>query len=342
MKTILLFALASLCLTYAHVARSAGPAGCSLKALASVDLVLGEDVLVPVTVQNRKAWMSLNTKAALSLVRSTAISDLNLPTKTVSPKRLGIDVNKNSVTQLAEFGPIAIGDVRIPRRLLLVNPNPASTASIDENPIVGSLGMDVLWPFDFELDLAHKKFAIYSQEHCPGHVVSWSDNYAQIPMELSELGNVYFPVELDGRRINTSISATDLGTTLTSDAARRVFGLNAHSPNIEVQEDSAGHRKTYYQSKKLTSGALAFTDITIKIVPPSKDCKLVGFDGSDTTARYELCFGVYPLVLGRDVLEKLHLYFATREKVIYFTETVGASTSISASELSLDQVQSAK
>lgn len=39
------------------------------------------------------------------------------------------------------------------------------------------------------------------------------------------------------------------------------------------------------------------------------------FQGRDD----HLCFGVYPLVLGRQVIEHLRLYFATQEKALYFT-----------------------
>lgn len=38
---------------------------------------------------------------------------------------------------------------------------------------------------------------------------------------------------------------------------------------------------------------------------------------------YEGCFGVSPLVLGRGLIERLRLYFATAEKAIYYTEQDG-------------------
>ena len=46
-------------------------------------------------------------------------------------------------------------------------------------------------------------------------------------------------------------------------------------------------------------------------------------EGADGVASYEGCFGLSPLVLGRGLIERLRLYFATAEKAIYYTEQDG-------------------
>jgi hypothetical protein len=34
---------------------------------------------------------------------------------------------------------------------------------------------------DFELDLAHNKLSLFSQDHCPQVGLYWSDTYASVP-----------------------------------------------------------------------------------------------------------------------------------------------------------------
>jgi hypothetical protein len=62
----------------------------------------------------------------------------------------------------------------------------------------------------------------------------------------------------------------------------------------------------------------------IRLAPPVKRCTLsnTGMFGEvpEFKGRNDhLCFGVYPLVLGRQAIEHLRLYFATSQKTIYFT-----------------------
>lgn len=37
------------------------------------------------------------------------------------------------------------------------------------------------------------------------------------------------------------------------------------------------------------------------------------------SASYEGCLGIHPLLLGRNVMGKQHIYIATKEKMLYFT-----------------------
>jgi hypothetical protein len=43
-----------------------------------------------------------------------------------------------------------------------------------------------------------------------------------------------------------------------------------------------------------------------------------------SAATYEGCYGIHPLALGRNVIDKLHFYIATKEKVLYFTRADAA------------------
>jgi hypothetical protein len=68
---------------------------------------------------------------------------------------------------------------------------------------------------------------------------------------------------------------------------------------------------------KLSGEGLDIFNARISLVdPPTAGCYLNSHQGA---ASYDGCFGVHPLALGRDVVSKLHLYVATKEKMLYFT-----------------------
>jgi hypothetical protein len=75
---------------------------------------------------------------------------------------------------------------------------------------------------------------------------------------------------------------------------------------------------------KLSGQGIQFTNARILLIDPPKDtfCHLGSRSG---VAAYDGCLGAHPLRIGLNVLEKLHIYIATKEKVMYFTPT---STSI--------------
>jgi hypothetical protein len=127
--------------------------------------------------------------------------------------------------------------------------------------------------------------------------------------------------ELDGRKIEASLSTASRITTLGRDAARKLFGFDEHSPDMEIQRDVTGQASQVFRAMQLTSGALTVKDVRILLVPTPKGCRLA--DGLDGVSAYEGCFGVSPLVLGRGLVERLRLYFATAEKAIYYTEQDG-------------------
>jgi hypothetical protein len=142
-------------------------------------------------------------------------------------------------------------------------------------------------------------------------------------MDLGDLGTIHVTAELDGRKIEATLSTLSRITTLTRDAARQLFGFDEHSPDMEIQRDVTGRTSAVFRAMELTSGALTVKDVKIRLIPSGKDCRLATPEGADGVASYEGCFGISPLVLGRGLIERLRLYFATGEKAIYYTEQDG-------------------
>jgi hypothetical protein len=100
--------------------------------------------------------------------------------------------------------------------------------------------MDVLGNLDFELDFANNKLNFYSHDHCPGRVVYWTNTYSSAPITRGPLGKYYFPIELEGKKVEASISTVNPGTSLPTEVTRRQYGFDEKSPGIETDVSAAG------------------------------------------------------------------------------------------------------
>jgi hypothetical protein len=298
---------------------------CRLEPLAATEIGVGDPVLIPVEYRGQAVWMVLDLGAPFSLIWPSAVEPLHLRTRTLDarPGEFLLAVEGQPVTTTVPVDALAIGAYRISRRDFFVDPRPHSIEKPPAQSVLGSLGMRELWPVDFELDLAHHRFNLYSSHHCSKAVANTWGRVSQIPMELNEFGNVLFPVELNGSKIVASISTIDADTTMSLDVSRQIFGFDERSADVQAQMDGKGHSRGYFRSMALASGDLQFPNLAVRLTPAHPDCTLSKSgtfgDVAEFTGRGDhLCFGTYPLVLGRSAIEHMRLYFATKEKILYF------------------------
>jgi hypothetical protein len=288
---------------------------CNATPLASVTLSVDGPTLVPVTLNGHPAWMILQTQAALTLIGQDAVDTLQLATHGMG-EGMEVTVGGRSVTRMVSAGPISIGGLRIARTDFLVDPFPHKNGMYEGRPVAGSLAMDMLWPFDFELDLANKKLALYSPNTCGGPAAPWADHFGRMPMDLTAVGDIYFAVEIEGKKLETSIATSADDSRMGVDIAHRL-SVSSHEPTDSSGPGSIASGSVLTSLIKLASGDLVIPE-KIRLTPaPAAVCRLS--ERPDGVLGYDGCYGGYPLVLGREALRKLHLYFATKEKMIYFT-----------------------
>ena len=291
---------------------------CPPKPLASIDLTVNGPVLVPVTLQGQPAWMILQTEASVTLIYSNAAAALHLTTRNIEKDYFELSLGGRRVTQLASFRPLAIGDLAVARTEFMVDPFPHDAQIYAGRMIAGSLAMDLLWPYDVELDLAHRKLVLYSANTCGGRAVSWADHYGRMPMNFTAIGNIYFTAEIDGQKLETSIATSSEGSAMSLDVARRLSSPEQTSVAPVDAAASSVSAESLTRVIKLASGDLVIPE-AIHLISAPDSCVLSTSGNPDGALGYSGCYGRYPLVLGRDALRKLHLYFASKEKLIYFT-----------------------
>src|ERR1700744_585980 len=161
---------------------------CGLTQYASIDLVVvGENhLLVPVTIQDHPAYMSLSLANPFSGISEKAAHDFSLSAQ-ATPSAVGVHVGGNEIKAIATAHAFAMGNVRIKDAGFLVLPHSSHSEITSDPPVIGYLGMDMFKGVDIELDAGHRRLNLFSQDHCPGHVVYWSQQFDSAPIQFGSL-----------------------------------------------------------------------------------------------------------------------------------------------------------
>jgi predicted aspartyl protease len=69
-------------------------------------------------------------------------------------------------------------------------------------PLDGVLGADTPSSFDIDLDLPGRRMTLYQGQSCAAASPAWAQPYVRIAAGRSPSNRLYFPVQLDGRRIS--------------------------------------------------------------------------------------------------------------------------------------------
>jgi hypothetical protein len=291
-----------------------------LKRTGSADISIQDDrvILVPVTVNGHHATMELNTAVVQTTISSRYA------------KALGLDKDHNfevwsaggekSSAWATTPDSMFIGSQSFRKPVFAVV---SDSRPPDEGlaPDIGQIGMDLLYIEDFELDFANNKLNFYSTDHCSGVVVYWTDHYSSAHINRGFDGDLSFPMELEGKKVLATLSTAIPVTRLGTDVTRRLYGFDEGSDGVEAQTDRPGHAIAYYRAMALAGSGIIITNAKIQLVPRDRQAELscgLVTHAPDDVAYYSRCGP--PLTLGLNVLRRLHLYIATREQVLYFSD----------------------
>jgi hypothetical protein len=290
---------------------------CEAHQLASLDLKVLDNgqVLVPVTVNNAPFYMYFEIASPFTAVSEQAVMRFALQRTNIG-KGLDITSGDKRVQQYATMN-FQLGDVMYSEEHILIDPQSSAPRRYTQTDIIGFLGIDFLWTMDLDLDLAHGKLDLYEPSKCPGREVYWSSQYSVVPLRRDAFGNFFFPMELDGRRLEATLTTDSSASSLSTDVTKRVYGFDKNSGGIESVTDVDGHVVAQYRAMKLTASGLTVVDEKIKLTdPPNNTCRLTK---KLDAIGYTDCLYRYPLRLGGDVLRRLHVDIATKENTMYFT-----------------------
>jgi len=310
----LMLALIALAAVPAHAA-------CKLQLIASVDVELGPAgaVLLPVKVNGHDVWMFLQMSSGISLVNRAVAQQLGLEFQ----EQRDIQVNTGDGRfnpQVSIVHSMVIGTTNLAGWSLYVQPpSPLPAPMYKGWFVLGPLPAQFVNAADMELDLAHRKVNLFKQTSgCRGQQVYWGGEITEVPLYADPSGLLVFPMEVDGKRVETSLNTQGRRTLISEKVTSQFFGFGRNSPG--VTRGPGGADAPGYRAMSLTAKGLSMSDVQVFLrddlaspcVPTTADrySRAIGFDE---------CISQAPLSIGTELLQQLRIYLAAKEGRIYFT-----------------------
>jgi predicted aspartyl protease len=206
-----------------RVAPSAGePAavpGCGAKRIGEITVATLNNMPIVTLLANKvPVVLLLDTGAQRTILTPAAAQRTGAQASRVEFDRRMRGVAGTMPTREVELQSFTIGGVAIPWRRITVSP--ATLPSVFFGPLDGVLGADVLSAFDVDIDLAQDRMILHEPQSCPGVAPDWVAPYVGIGTGLSAGEHLFFPVQLDGRRMFAIVDTGAQMTTLSTKTAR--------------------------------------------------------------------------------------------------------------------------
>lgn len=304
-------------------ASSARAETCGLQRFASFDISSAPDgmVTIPVTFNGTAETVLVDTGGVYSTVSPSVVDALHLKPR---PIRSGFELYMADGTLLNHYATVdrlGVGGAGAPGVHLIIQPQHSQTGV---EKFEGTLAPDLLRNFDLDFDFARHTLNFFSQQHCEGKVVYWANSYAVVPFSTDTgSGHIEVPVTLDGKDFTALIDTGAAHTLLSAAAARDNYGLTPDSPGMmPVPGKTPDALVRYaYRFKTLTLNGIAVNNPMIGIL---RDAAEKSFwkrhdEMLDRDPVYGVRFQPNRVTVGMNVLRKLHLYIAYKEKTLYVT-----------------------
>jgi predicted aspartyl protease len=286
---------------------AASAADCALKLISTIPIQLADNdtrVLASVTINGTEKKFLLDTGGAMTQISEAAAEDLKLPILHGDFKMLDIDGNVS--TRAAIVGRLGLGQLEDRNAKLPL------TSFRDGGSVSGLLAANYMGQYDIELDFAGGKMNWFSQDHCPGKVIHWpASAVAALPMLLAN-NHLILDVTLDGHPFRAIVDTGASVTTLDMAEAKRVFGLTADDANKGFE----------HIFQKLSFEGLEVGNPHVVIIPVKVGTKDHANDfvtGSRIRREDDSPADEPAMLIGMNILSKLHLYIAFGERKIYIT-----------------------
>lgn len=282
----------------------------------------GSTELVPVIINGIDKFMVFDTGASVSSVTHNLAGQLGLSVHPALGRYTLFDAygyESHDVTMIKDF---KFGHEEIRNTVFGIWPNP-NLDNVDPR-LAGELSRDRLAQFDVDANFLDGTLKLFSPQHCPGKILYWKAAAVAASAFTINDGHITIVVSLNGQKLNAIIDTGAPTSILSSQAARRFFDLTANSPGTKLSAvlSKNSQRPIYdYQFSELDFNGVAVTHPIIAIWP-----EVISQDAEPNTRNLynrAVSSGVGahqpPLVIGMDILKKLHVYIAFREKRIYFS-----------------------
>lgn len=289
-----------------------------LKQVNTVDLVAGPNrALVPVSINGIPKLFLLDTGGDVTQINGEVAEELKL-TKQDSNLKL-LDMYGHASSKMVRIDNFTLGRLRGENVKMAIQPNPDFGKG---TRYVGLFGPDMMGRYDVDIDFGTYRMNYFSPDHCPGHVVYWPHAALAVTPMTFHNRHIRLPVKIDGKELRAEIDTGATNTAMMAGAARRLFDIVPETPGnvpLNTQGMAAAFGRVF---SNLDFEGVAVNNPHIIILPElmgSKDPN----NGSQTewrSKRVDDDVDRPDLLIGMDILKKLHLYIAFDENKIYISE----------------------
>lgn len=292
-------ALALLAALASVPARADDDGKCRLVREDSLDMTFVPDgrVSVPMTIDGRPARMLVDTGGLISMLTPPMVAALGLFPHIIENARIE-QYGGLLVDHYVTVDDIMLGRLQGRHHDFLVMPEHGYNSAMD-----GLLAPDILSSYDADFDFANAKLNLFSQDHCEGEVVYWTQNpFGVVEFHSNQFGQMSVPVELDGKSFRATIDTGAFSSVASLEGIEDAFDIDEKNPQLQRLP---GERPRYrYPFKTLTFQSVTVYNPQIELVPD---------------AQSKISFGTPKMLLGINVLRRLHLYIAYGERKLYVT-----------------------
>ena len=216
-------------LVLALLAGCAGPETqnvCALEHVASLPLLPAAGYLaVSVVIDDKPATMVVDTGAQLSMIADGQEKILGLQRDPHRTSHLigtgGGEVTvPNALVPGIRFGDRDTGDLSLPVGSLV-----GPLAKLDP-PVSGLIGLDVLEPYDLDIDRPHNVLGLYVRTDCETDRPEWTGRVMRLPLVRATNNLILMPIVVDGVKLQAVVDTGSRRTVISEGALARL-GLDS-------------------------------------------------------------------------------------------------------------------
>jgi predicted aspartyl protease len=274
---------------------------CQLLLAASLPITFEDgQIVVAAAIGNHPVKLIVDT-GGTTLLKERVVKAIGLKHEALKNGQSATLFGGARLHRYAVAGDFALGSLRRGRVNILLLPDGAR----QDWKADGLLGANVLRDYDVDFDFAHAKLNLFLPHHCPGRAVYWTGDdriVAKVPIEMSG-DDIRVPVQIAGKEVKAILDTGANVTVMDQERYMPLFGLTPQSPGVEEYRVSGDAKPRY---------AYMFTALTFRGVMVNKvRVRFISRDYSRNSG--------YDMLLGMNVLRKLHLLVAYQEKMLYIT-----------------------
>jgi predicted aspartyl protease len=316
---IIAFCFALFAALYGAPAANAADAPCGLVRVAELPVNIENGrLLVKMDVDGHEGWFLMDTGSPVNMLSRHMVEALGLKPLPITPGVLLYDGAGQQIKHFVTPKKLTLSGMIAENKQFAVM-GESSTAEI---PFEGIFGADFLAAYDVELDLPHGKMRLFSQDHCKGQVVYWTQDYATLPFKIDASLHMVMQATLDGNPMRAMLDTGSTPSTISAQTARRTFNFDPEAQGIAPDDRvtmGSGASLPVYKHKfgNLDVGGVEFHNTELLVIP-DKTTRIMRDHERHTEHASELYLPTQ-VTIGLHHLARIRAYIAYGERMLYIS-----------------------